>query len=51
MRKIETIAAGILRKNYKFIRQLEEIETQAKKLIERMNHAKKQRIGRPNRPR
>ena len=42
VRKIETIAAGILRKNYKFVRQLEEIETRAKKLIERMNHAKKQ---------
>ena len=41
-RKIETIAAGILRKNYKFVRQLEEIETRAKKLIPRMNHAKKQ---------
>ena len=42
VRKIETIAAGILRKNYKFVRQLEEIETRAKKLIPRMNHAKKQ---------
>ena len=41
-RKIETIAAGILRKNYKFVRQLEEIETRAKGLIERMNHAKEQ---------
>ena len=42
VRKIETIAAGILRKNYKFVLQLEEIETRAKKLIPRMNHAKKQ---------
>ena len=42
MRKIETIAAGILRKNYKFVRQLEEIETRAKELIPRMNHAKEQ---------
>ena len=41
-RKIETIAAGILRKNYKFVRQLEEIETHAKELIPRMNHAKEQ---------
>ena len=41
-RKIETIAAGILRKNYKFVRQLEEIETRAKELIPRVNHAKKQ---------
>ena len=42
VRKIETIAAGILRKNYKFVRQLEEIETRAKKLIPRMNHANEQ---------
>ena len=42
VRKIETIAAGILRKNYKFVRQLEEIETRAKELIPRMNHAKEQ---------
>ena len=41
-RKIETIAASILRKNYRFVRQLEEIETRAKELIERMNHAKEQ---------
>ena len=41
-RKIETIAAGILRKNYKFVCQLEEIETRAKELIPRVNHAKEQ---------
>lgn len=41
-RKIETIATGILRKNYKFVRQLEEIETRAKELIPRVNHAKEQ---------
>ena len=41
-RKIETIAAGILRKNYKFVRQLEEIEKRAKELIPRMNHAQEQ---------
>lgn len=41
-RKIEMIAAGILRKNYKFVRQLEEIETREKELIPRINHAKKQ---------
>ena len=41
-RKIETIAAGILRKNYRFVRRLEEIETRAKELIPRMNHAKEQ---------
>ena len=41
-RKIETIAVGILRKNYRFVCQLEEIETRAKELIERMNHAQEQ---------
>ena len=40
--KIELIAAGILRKNYKFVRQLEEVEAQVKQLAERMNHAKAQ---------
>ena len=42
VRKIEEIAAGILRKNYRFVRQLEEIETRAKELIPRINHAKEQ---------
>ena len=42
LKKIEEITAGILRKNYKFVRQLEEAETQAKKLTQRMNHAKEQ---------
>ena len=41
-RKIEEIASGILRKNYRFVRQLEEIETHVKELIPRMNHAKEQ---------
>ena len=41
-RKIEMITAGILRKNYKFVRQLEEIETRIKELIPRINHAKEQ---------
>ena len=41
-RKIETIATGILRKNYKFVRQLEEIETRARKWIKRMNHVEEQ---------
>ena len=40
--KIELIAAGILRKNYKFVRQLEEAEARAKQLAERMSHAKAQ---------
>ena len=40
--KIELIVAGILRKNYKFVRQLEEVEVRAKQLAERMSHAKAQ---------
>ena len=42
LKKIELIAAGILRKNYKFVRRLEEIETRVKNLLQRMNHAKEQ---------
>ena len=41
-RKIEMIATGILRKNYKFVRQLEEVESRTKQVVERMNHAKEQ---------
>ena len=41
-RKIEEIAAGILRKNYRFVRQLEEVEARIKEVIPRINHAKKQ---------
>ena len=42
LKKIELIAAGILRKNYKFVCRLEEIETRVKNLSQRMNHAKEQ---------
>ena len=42
LKKIELIAAGILRKNYKFVRRLEEIETRVKNLAQRMNHTKEQ---------
>ena len=42
LKKIELIAAGILRKNYKFVRRLEEMETRVKNLSERKNHAKEQ---------
>ena len=42
LKKIELIAAGILRKNYKFVHRLEEIETHVKNLAQRMNHAKEQ---------
>ena len=41
-RKIEDIAAGILRKNFKFVRQLEKIETREKELITRIYHVKEQ---------
>lgn len=41
-RKIEEIAAGILRKNFKFVRQLEEVEARTKELIPRINHTKEQ---------
>ena len=40
--KIEEISTGILRKNYKFVRLLEQTETQAKKLAQRINHTKDQ---------
>lgn len=42
LKKIELIAAGILRKNYKFVRQFEEIESRCKNLSQRVEHAKKQ---------
>ncbi|MBR0290071.1 MAG: MobA/MobL family protein [Selenomonadaceae bacterium] len=41
-RKIEEIAAGILRKNFRFVRQLEEVESREKELIPRINHTKEQ---------
>ena len=41
-RKIELIATGILRKNFKFVHQLEKIETRIKELIPRINHSKEQ---------
>ena len=41
-KKIDEIATGILRKNYKFVRQLEEVENRDKELSERMNHTKEQ---------
>ena len=42
LKKIELIAAGILRKNYKFVHRLEEVKTRAKQLAQRLNHSKKQ---------
>jgi len=41
-RKIEMIATGILRKNYKFVRQLEEVENRYKGLSGKINHVKEQ---------
>ena len=40
--KIEVIAAGILRKNFKFVLRLAEVETRAKQLAQRLNHSKDQ---------
>lgn len=41
-KKIELIAAGILRKNFKFVRQLEEVEYTCKNLSQRITHSKQQ---------
>ena len=41
-KKIEEISMGILRKNLKFVRQLDEIESRFKQVIQRLNHAEKQ---------
>lgn len=42
--KIEKIAAGILRKNFKHVRRLEEVEARDKELAQRMAHAKEQML-------
>lgn len=41
-KKIDEISMGILRKNFKFVRQLEEIESRFKQVIQRLNHAEEQ---------
>jgi len=41
-KKIELIAAGILRKNSKFVRQFEEVDSHCKQLFQRIQHTKKQ---------
>ena len=41
-KKIELIAAGILKKNFKFVRQLEEVESRCEQLSQRLTHTKKQ---------
>ena len=48
-KKIEEIATGILRKNLRFFRQLEQIETHEKELIPRVNHVKEQMNALENR--
>ena len=42
IKKIEEIATGILRKNLKFVRQLEEVESRFKQVIQRLNHTEEQ---------
>ena len=41
-RKIEEIAAGILRKNFRFVRQFEQVEIRFKQVIQRLNHTDEQ---------
>ena len=41
-KKIDEIATGILRKNLKFVRQLDEIESRFKQVIQRLNHTEEQ---------
>jgi len=40
--KIQDIATGILRKNFKFVRRLDETESRLKQLSQRINHSKQQ---------
>ena len=48
-KKIEKIATGILRKNLKFVRQLEEVDKRDKEILLRMNHTKDQTKALENR--
>ena len=41
-KKIEEISMSILRKNFKFVRQLEEVESRFKQVIQRLNHTEEQ---------
>ena len=41
-KKIEEISIGILRKNLKSVRQLEEVESRFKQVIQRLNHTEEQ---------
>lgn len=40
--KIQLIASGILRKNFKFVKRLEQVDSQLKQLTQRLQHAQKQ---------
>jgi hypothetical protein len=42
IKKIEEISLGILRKNLKFVRQLDEVESRFKQVIQRLNHTEEQ---------
>ena len=48
-KKIDEIATCILRKNFRFVRQLEEVDNRNKEIILRMNHAKDQMKALENR--
>ena len=48
-KKIDEIATGILRKNLRFVRQLEKVENRDKEIIQRMNHAQDQMKALENR--
>ncbi|MBR0288095.1 MAG: hypothetical protein IJQ82_03875, partial [Selenomonadaceae bacterium] len=48
-KKIEEIATGILRKNLRFVRQLEKVDRCDKEIILRMNHAQEQMKALENR--
>ena len=41
-KKIDEIATGILRKNLRFVRQLEEVENRDKEILLRINHTQDQ---------
>ena len=41
-KKIDEIATGILRKNLKFVRQLDEVESRFKQVIQHLNHTEEQ---------
>ena len=43
-KKINVIATGILRKNFKFVQKLEDTENRLKQLSERLKHTKKQMV-------